>query len=110
MEQITLASLIEEHKKRVETLQYNNGPALPYYFYPDMKGYESWLAKAKRFIRVQYANDKDADEFDNISKQKLSKNQQFQLLAILEAFNSFPDIIPTVGESNVFTRKTQQCK
>lgn len=106
MEKITLDSLIEEQKKRIETLQYNNGPVLPYYSYPDMKGYESWLAKTKRFIRAQYTNDKDADEFENISKQKLSKKQQIQLLAILEAFNSFPDIIPTIDEANVYNKES----
>ena len=71
-----------------------------------MIGYESWLAKTKRFIRAQYTNDKDADEFEIISKQKLSKKQQFQLLAILEAFNSFPDTIPTINESNVFNKES----
>lgn len=107
MAELTLLSLIEEQKARIKTIQYINDPILPYYCYPDVNEYEIWLAKTRRFLGTQFPNDKDLKEFEKISKQRLSKKQQLQLLAILEAYNSIPSIIPETDEANTSNTDNQ---
>lgn len=97
MENITLASLIEEHKNRIPHLKYVPDPpnciGFAYYKYDDSEDYQKWLAKTKRFIGINFPKDKDVQEFDEISKKKLSPAQQKQLLAILEALSCLPNVI-----------------
>ncbi len=52
------------------------------------------LATTKRYLGITFPNDKDIQEFDTVSNEKLSSEQQRRLLAILEAFASLPSIIP----------------
>lgn len=98
MKEITLESLIQEHKGRISQLRYEPNPPgcfrVSYYYYEDSDDYQKWLATTKRFISINYPNDKDINEFESISKEELGPEQQKRLLAILEAFAVLPTIIP----------------
>lgn len=95
---ITLESLIQEHKERIGLLKYKPSPkgciGFAYYYYDNAESYQKWLATTKRFIGINYPNDKDVNEFEIISKKELSPDQQQKLLAILEAFAILPTVIP----------------
>ena len=95
---ITLESLIQEHKSRIAQLKYEPDPpgcwGFSYYYYDDSELYQKWLATTKRFISIKYPNDKDVNEFESISKEKLGPEQQKRLLAILEAIDMLPTIVP----------------
>lgn len=98
MEDITIHDLITEQKNRNSTLQYHDA-ILPYYDYPDMNSYYKWLEKAKRFIEINYPDDKHIADFEQISKQNIWPNQQAKLLAILEAFAVLPIEISRIKPS-----------
>lgn len=66
MEDITIQDLITEQKNRISTLQYHDA-MLPYYDYPDMDSYYKWLEKAKRFIEINYPDDKHIADFERLS-------------------------------------------
>ena len=89
---ITLESLIQEQKERLPYLR-DVGDRFPYYEYPDMKAYHKWLAMTKRYIEIQYPNDKYVVEFCEVSKQVTYPTQQ-KLLALLEAFALLPVVVP----------------
>ena len=90
MSDITLESLIQEYKTLSSSLSFRYGC----YYYPNQQQYENWLATTKRFVGINYPNDKDVNEFETISKEKLGPEQQRKLLAILEAFAVLPVVIP----------------
>ena len=94
---ITLESLIQEHKERISQLKYEPSPrgswGYDYYYYEDDEAYQKWLATTKRYIGIKFHNDKDVVEFETISREDLSPEQQNGLLAILEALSSLPKII-----------------
>ncbi len=90
MAEITIETLIEEHKNRIPLLVRDGY----YYKYPDMDAYRNWLAKTKRLIASKFPEDKDIDVFERTCSQKLTPEQQKTLLAILEAFVALPAIIP----------------
>ena len=93
MREITLESLIQEHKDRIPTLRY--GGCFSLYDYPDMSEYQNWLAKTKRFLNINYPNDKYVDEFETIADNNiLCPEQQNKLIAILEAIATLPTIVP----------------
>ena len=98
MEKITLDLLIQEHRDRIPQLHYKPSPpgciGFSYYYYDDSACYQKWLATTKRYLEITFPNDKDIKEFDTVSSEKLSPEQQRKLLAILEAFSSLPSIIP----------------
>lgn len=108
MSDITLESLIQEHKERIKQLKYKPNPpscwGFSYYYYEDSESYQKWLATAKRFIGIKYPNDKDVNEFEIISKLELGPEQQKKLLAILEAFAVLPTVIP----DNITTQVTEK--
>lgn len=93
MSNITLESLIQEQKERIPYLQ-EKGSMITYYEYPNMEVYHKWLATAKRYIGINYPNDKDVAEFERVSNIDICPDQQRMLLAILEAFAVLPTIIP----------------
>lgn len=109
MNDITLESLIQEHKERIGQLKYKPDPpgcwGLSYYYYEDSESYQRWLATTKRFIGIMYPNDKDVNEFESISKEKLGLEQQKRLLAILEAFAALPTVIPNNRTTQVNEKK-----
>ena len=93
MSNITLESLIKEQRERIPDLQ-NIGYMILCYEYPNMEEYYNWLATAKRYININYPNDKDVVEFERVSNLDICPDQQRMLLAILEAFIVLPTIIP----------------
>ena len=90
---ITLESLIQEHKNRLPYLR-NVGQMFVNYEYPNMEAYHSWLAKTIRYIEIKYPGDKYVIEFCEVSKKFINLDQQRKLLAILQAFSELPTIIP----------------
>lgn len=94
---ISLDSLIDEHKKRISQIKYKPSPpnviGRGYHYYDDNIGYKKWLAITKRVLGCTFPHDRDIDEFEIVSKKTLSKSQQEELLAILEAFRNVPDVI-----------------
>ena len=109
MSDITLESLIQEHKDRIAQLKYEPDPpgcwGFSYYYYNESESYQKWLATTKRFISIKYPNDKDVNEFDSISKEKLGPEQQKRLLAILEAFAALPTVIPDNRTTQITEKK-----
>lgn len=109
MSYITLESLIQEHKERIDLLKYQ--PDLPgcwgfsYYYYEDSEAYQKWLAKTKRFIAINYPSDKYVNEFEVVSNGNKSPEQQKKLLAILEAFAVLPTVIPDNRITQVAEKK-----
>lgn len=93
MSDITLESLIQEQKERLPYLR-DVGERFPHYEYPDMEAYHKWLATTKRYIEIQYPNDKYVVEFCEVSKQVTCPTQQQKLLAFLEAFALLPVVVP----------------
>lgn len=98
MSPITLESLIQEHKERIPLLKFKPNPpgcwGFSYYYYDDSEKYQKWLATTKRYIGINFPNDKDIIEFETVSQEDFSPEQQNELLAILEALSSLPSIIP----------------
>ncbi|MGP1544743.1 MULTISPECIES: peptide chain release factor 1 [Prevotella] len=93
----TLEILIKEQKERIPQLKKEVPPPnviMPsYYVYEDNSHYIKWLKRTKRFLDTQFPSDKDVDNFERISEEKLCPEQQEELLAILEAFLEYPDIV-----------------
>ena len=104
MSNITLESLIQEHKDRIPLLQ-ENSEIITYYEYPDMDAYHKWTATTIRFINIKFPNDKYVSEFESISDERITPWQQTQLLAILEALSLLPTIIPNNRTTQVNEKK-----
>ena len=109
MSEITLESLIQEHKERIDLLKYQPDPpgcwGFSYYYYEDSEAYQKWLAKTKRFIAINYPSDKYVNEFEVVSNGNKSPEQQKKLLAILEAFAVLPTVIPDNRVTQVAEKK-----
>lgn len=104
MSDITLESLIQEHRDRIPLLQ-ENSEIITYYEYPDMDAYHKWTATTIRFINIEFPNDKYVSEFESISDERITPWQQTQLLAILEALSLLPTIIPNNRTTQVNEKK-----
>lgn len=100
MAEITLDTLIKELKDMIPTLQHYGG-YFPYDKYNDIGKYEKWLADTKRFLNINFPNDKSVVEFEETSKMILCQKQQKKLLAILEAIANQPTIIPQEDNKKV---------
>ena len=92
MSDITLESLIQEHKDRIPLLQ-ENSEFPDIIEYPDMGEYYKWISKTTRFLEIKFPRDKHIKEFNSECENRLYHNQQLRLLAILEAFNELPSIV-----------------
>ena len=108
---ITLESLIQEHKDRIAQLKYKPSPqgciGFGYYYYDNSESYQRWLATTRRYIGIKYPNDKDVIEFETISKERLGPEQQKRLLAILEAFTVLPTVIPDNRTTQITGEKSK---
>lgn len=93
MAEITLDTLIAELKDMIPALQHHGG-YFPYDKYNDMGKYEQWLADTKRFLNINFPDDKFVVEFEETSKMKLCLEQQQKLLALLKAIADQPAIVP----------------
>lgn len=111
MSDITLESLIQEHKERIIQLKYKPSPqgciGFGYYYYDNSESYQRWLATTRRYIGIKYPNDKDVNEFETISKERLGPEQQKRLLAILEAFTVLPTVIPDNRTTQITGEKSK---
>lgn len=97
MEEITLEDLIKDFRDRIPRLRTVEN-LITYCEYEDMEEYEKWLATTKRFLSLNYPNDKFVLEFEGLSKKLLSESQQQRMLAILEAIAKLPTIVPQKTE------------
>ena len=86
MRKLTLQSLIKKHKRRIKTLRETQVG----YDYPDMQAYYDWVEIAKRFLRKYFPGDESLVEFCKLSEERISREQQQRLLAILNAFVKIP--------------------
>jgi hypothetical protein len=97
-----LETLIQEQKDRIPRLRREVG-WLTYYVYEDSvkEGYIKWKENAKRFLEINFTGDKHIDEFNKTCDEiNLTPNQQKKLLAILEAFEKYPQVIENNKVSN----------
>jgi len=97
-----LETLIQEQKDRIPRLRREVG-WLTYYVYEDSvkEGYIKWKENAKRFLEMNFTGDKHIDEFNKTCDEiNLTPNQQKKLLAILEAFEKYPQVIENNKVSN----------
>lgn len=100
MEDITIQDLIIEQRNRIHDLIYHDDDMIPYYDFPNMKYYYQWIEKVKRFLELNYPNDKHITDFEQLSKQDIWPDQQEKMLAILEAFAVIPIVIPRTNPLN----------
>jgi len=90
----TLDELIQQGKEFVS--QFVESPILPgfeefpIYRVSNDSEYENWKATAKRFIGVNYFNDKAVGEFEQVSNREVSPDNHSKLLAILNAIKTIP--------------------
>jgi hypothetical protein len=99
MSEITLDSLIQEHEELGVLYEIDN--YFVTYQYNNMQKYRDWLAKTERFLFTNYPNDKYCLEFQEISKEELTKTQQEKLIAILKAFKEIPTIVSINQNTNI---------
>lgn len=90
MSDITLESLIQEHKDRIKTIRYNREAFIPYYDYNNMDSYHLWVEKTKRYMRQNFSGDPAINEFETLSSKEVEPEQQRRLGAIIEAFSIIP--------------------
>lgn len=90
-----LEALIQEQKDRIPKLKLEVGFFLNYVYEDSVKeGYIKWKENAKRFLEINFTGDKHIDEFNKTcDEERLTPNQQKKLLAILEAFEKYPQVI-----------------
>lgn len=104
-----LERLIQEQKERIPKLRKIYPPpgviAFSYYRYESEEdaSYTKWLARTMRFLSIQFPGDKYIDDFERTSKEDLEPQQQQKLLAILEAFLEYPEVVEKTKPSK-FTK------
>ena len=89
-----LEALIQEQRDRIPKLKREVG-AFAYYVYESSvkEGYIKWRENAKRFLEINFTGDSYIDDFKETCDKKNTPNQQNKLLAILEAFEKYPQVI-----------------
>ena len=89
-----LEALIQEQRYRIPKLKREVG-AFAYYVYESSvkEGYIKWRENAKRFLEINFTGDSYIDDFKETCDKKITPNQQNKLLAILEAFEKYPQVI-----------------
>lgn len=94
MSDITLESLIQEHKERIKILRYHREAFIPYYEYENMETYHLWIEKTKRYMRQNFSGDPAINDFETLATKALEPEQQKRLLAIVEALAIIPASTP----------------
>ena len=89
-----LEALIQEQRDRIPNLKREVG-SFAYYVYESSvkEGYIKWRENAKRFLEINFTGDSYIDDFKETCDKKITPNQQNKLLAILEAFEKYPQVI-----------------
>lgn len=97
-----LDALIQEQKERIPKLIKYEDLETYYVYDPYIEEeYIKWKEKAKRFLEIKFIGDKYIDEFNKTCDAKdLTPEQQNKLLAILEAFKKYPQIIENKKATN----------
>lgn len=97
-----LDALIQEQKERIPKLV-KCEEFCTYYVYDSYieEAYIKWKENAKRFLEINFIGDKHIDEFNKTCDERyLTPKQQNKLLAILEAFKKYPQIIESKKVTN----------
>lgn len=89
-----LEALIQEQRDHIPKLKREVG-AFAYYVYEHSvkEGYIKWRENTKRFLEINFTGDRYIDDFNETCDKKITPNQQNKLLAILEAFEKYPQVI-----------------
>lgn len=109
-----LEALIQEQEKRISKLKgeipiLDLGGGIKYAIYSygkENRNYQNWLAKTKRFLSINFHNDKYIKEFEVIGKKELSSDQQEELLAILKAFLKYSTPIKNIPADKTTRKET----
>jgi hypothetical protein len=96
---ITLESLIQEHKERLSYLR-DVGNIFSYYEYDDMDSYQLWIEKTKRYMRQNFPGDPAIKDFEVLATKDIEPEQQKRLLAIVKALSLLPKTTP-VAQTNI---------
>ena len=89
-----LEALIQGQRDRIPKLKCEVGAFAYYVYEPSVKErYIKWRENAKRFLEINFTGDRFIDEFNETCNKKITPNQQNKLLAILEAFEKYPQVI-----------------
>ena len=89
-----LEALIQEQRDRIPKLKREVG-AFAYYVYESSvkEGYIKWRENTKRFLEINFTGDRCIEDFNETCDKKITPNQQNKLLAILEAFEKYSQVI-----------------
>ena len=93
---MNLEELIEEQRERIPVLKHIKMEYSSYYTYQDetKDEYINWGEKTKRYLEQHFRGDKHIKNFNKLyEEQDITPDQQKKLLAILEAFLEFPNVI-----------------
>ena len=89
-----LEALIQEQRERIPKLKCEVGAFAYYVYEPSVKEeYIKWRENTKRFLEINFTGDRYIDDFNETCDKKITPNQQNKLLAILEAFEKYPQVI-----------------
>ena len=90
-----LRDLIKEQEVRLTYLDFAIEGLMPYYTYGEKEQeYFDWVEKTKRYIEQNFHEDKHLEDFNNLCNQKnITPNQQKRMVAILKAFENYPEVI-----------------
>ena len=89
-----LEALIQEQRERIPKLKCEVGAFAYYVYEPSVKEeYIKWRENTKRFLEINFTGDRYIDGFNETCDKKITPNQQNKLLAILEAFEKYPQVI-----------------
>ena len=99
---MTLEDLINEGEKfQVKTtapsMGYKNGFRVIYQptsYIENGDEYTLWIEKSKRFISVNYPNDRALDDFINVSKETPSNQNILKMTGILKSLREIPTLCP----------------
>ena len=97
-----LSDLIKEQEVRLTYLDFAIEGLMPYYTYGEKEQeYFDWVEKTKRYIEQNFHEDKHLEDFNNLCNQKnITPNQQKRMVAILKAFENYPEVIRNEKKQN----------
>lgn len=90
-----LQDLIKEGRQRLCGIIEKHGDWGVWYEYHDADAYQKWLGITRRYINTYYRGDKDVERFEKLAEEHLTRTQQQEMLAILEALAEMPQVVPT---------------
>lgn len=88
-----LQDLIQEGRQRLCGIIEKRGDWGVWYEYHDADAYQKWLGITRRYINTYYRGDKDVERFEKLAEEHLTRTQQQEMLAILEALAVMPQVV-----------------